>query len=149
MNKARTGAEFLGTREMLRDSDCVADQEVCQQYIDGVRNTLKTELGLTDANFVEIPAIFYWAPSYEEAWAWIPNLVNLLVCGERLVVAKPFGPREPNQTDVFEEYVEDSVETIGLDARFVDDWDTYHTWIGEIHCGTNVKRSVPATKWWD
>ena len=32
---------------------------------------------------------------------------------------------------------------------FVDDWSVYHNGRGEIHCGTNVRRTgTPATPWW-
>jgi len=38
----------------------------------------------------------------------------------------------------------------GLTAHFVDDWDRYHTQQGEVHCGTNAKRSVPSgVEWWN
>ncbi|MEW5818431.1 MAG: protein-arginine deiminase family protein [Spirochaetota bacterium] len=32
---------------------------------------------------------------------------------------------------------------------FIDDWNTYHNEEGEIHCGTNVKRTPPGVKWWE
>ena len=31
----------------------------------------------------------------------------------------------------------------------VDDWDAYHRRGGEVHCGTNAKRAIPATHWWE
>ena len=30
---------------------------------------------------------------------------------------------------------------------FVDDWDDYHLYGGEVHCGTNVQ-STPPADWW-
>jgi hypothetical protein len=32
--------------------------------------------------------------------------------------------------------------------RFVDDWSGYHVQFGNVHCGTNVRRSVPSNNWW-
>jgi hypothetical protein len=32
--------------------------------------------------------------------------------------------------------------------KFVDDWDVYHAHEGEIHCGSNVKRT-PLNNWWE
>jgi len=33
--------------------------------------------------------------------------------------------------------------TIAADSRF------YHNDMGNIHCGTNVKRAIPSYKWWE
>jgi protein-arginine deiminase len=30
---------------------------------------------------------------------------------------------------------------------FIDDWSTYHMALGEVHCGTNVRRT-PVDPWW-
>jgi protein-arginine deiminase len=34
-----------------------------------------------------------------------------------------------------------------LQWHFIDDWDTYHLGLGEVHCGTNVRRT-PTASWW-
>jgi protein-arginine deiminase len=31
--------------------------------------------------------------------------------------------------------------------EFMDDWDLYHMGLGEVHCGSNVKRA-PSQAWW-
>jgi protein-arginine deiminase len=35
-----------------------------------------------------------------------------------------------------------------LNLVFLDDWDVYHMGLGEVHCGSNVKREAPRT-WWE
>ena len=35
-----------------------------------------------------------------------------------------------------------------LDLYYVDDWDTYHLMQGEVHCGSNTRRSPPNVTWW-
>ena len=35
----------------------------------------------------------------------------------------------------------------GYELHFVDDWYSYHTMMGEVHCGTNVTRT-PTAQWW-
>jgi len=72
--------------------------------------------------------------------------VNLLCDGNTLVVSKPFGPRNGSSSDVFETDVVSNLP--GFNVRFIDDWYAYHLHGGEIHCGTNVKRTPPALKWW-
>ena len=36
-----------------------------------------------------------------------------------------------------------------LDLYYVDDWDTYHLMQGEVHCGSNTRRSPPNVWWKD
>jgi hypothetical protein len=36
-----------------------------------------------------------------------------------------------------------------IDVVFVDDWDLYHTQLGNVHCGTVVRRAVPEFPWWN
>ena len=76
-------------------------------------------------------------------------MVNLLVCGSTLAIPKPFGPRNP--TDVFKNDVETKLDVLAtdFDVYFIDDWNKYHCYYGEIHCGTNVKRTPPAINWWE
>ena len=35
----------------------------------------------------------------------------------------------------------------GMELYFVDDWDVYHLGLGEVHCGSNVRRT-PTVGWW-
>lgn len=55
--------------------------------------------------------------------------------------------------DIFEAFVAVKLRNIGLTVHFVDDWEWYHSAEGEIHCGTNVKRTPPELthpqRWWD
>jgi len=46
--------------------------------------------------------------------------------------------------DIFEEKIK---TLLGNDVEFVDSW-MYHAGIGEIHCGSIVKRQ-PITNWWE
>jgi len=127
----------------LTDTDLKNYQASCQSHINTVRGQLNS--GLDSPIFVQIPALFKKGND-EKAVALIPGMVNMLVVGNTLVIAKPFGPKNPTK-DVFEDTVE--ARLTGFDVRFVDDWDTYHSKYGEIHCGTNVKRTPPSTNWWE
>ena len=75
------------------------------------------------------------------------------VRGNDVLLPKPFGPRVGG-IDRFE-IDTDAVLQIGSRVtHYIDDWDTYHRWEGEVHCGTNVIR-VPDTsptdytRWWE
>ena len=78
-------------------------------------------------------------------------MVSILVPSAWVFVPKPFGPRD-GQGDVFENYVSDEFQERlpGTGVIFLDDWTPYHVGHGEIHCGTNTKRTpLPDVKWWE
>jgi protein-arginine deiminase len=134
-----------GQLGILDISEDVSDE------INSIRNALKNGLGLSDNDFVEIPALFWDGDQYisgDQIVANIPSMVNMLVVGNRAIIAKPFGPLD-NGTNIFEDYVNSELGTIGISVDFVDDWDTYHRNDGEIHCGTKVKRTPLNTNWWE
>ncbi len=60
-----------------------------------------------------------------------------------------------NTVDVFEVYMKSILEHIGNTVHFIEDFESYHEMSGEVHCGTNAKRTPPereqgfAARWWD
>lgn len=61
-----------------------------------------------------------------------------------------------DNVDLFEAYTQIALEDIGLTVHFIDDWHTYHRLDGEVHCGTNVRRTPPEADgaysgpyWWE
>ena len=40
-----------------------------------------------------------------------------------------------------------SLMPAGMELHFLDNWDVYHMALGEVHCGTNVRRT-PTASWW-
>ena len=166
------GETQFGTtvNELLSDSDLLDYNDAAQGIIDTVRETLKAEIGLTDADFREVPAL------YEEyngkAVALMPAMQNLIMADTVLFIPDPEGPRfdgteigrsplapltnclghqEHNSSyvDLWQEETRDSLEGLGLEIRFVDTFYAYHVLLGEAHCGTNIEREgVTATPWW-
>ncbi|MBU1472397.1 protein-arginine deiminase domain-containing protein, partial [Patescibacteria group bacterium] len=135
-------------RKILNDGQYLDAQNACRAKINSVKDILNT--GLSSPNFVKIPSLFRDGSTDEgfQAVAEMPGMVNMLVIGNRAIIAKPFGPLEYG-VDIFEDYVESVLGPIGISVNFVDDWDTYHRMEGEIHCGTNVKRTPHITNWWE
>jgi len=71
--------------------------------------------------------------------AYTINHVNCLVDGETVFTGDP----EEYGTSVFSTYVEKLFEKAGYtDVKMPDSW-WYHEAGGNIHCGTNVRRSIP------
>jgi outer membrane protein OmpA-like peptidoglycan-associated protein len=138
----------------------------CQGRIDGIRTTMQTELGVVASDIVRIPALFIENsrsprrvnPARDPIFdAHIPGMVNLLVitgatvAETHLVIARPFGP-EVSGTDQIEQDFRTRLAPLGYGAgqiHFVDDYDTYHVKLGEVHCGTNSKRTPHTTPWWE
>jgi len=74
-------------------------------------------------------------------------MLNLLVAeSTKLVIPKPFGPKNASGSDLMELNIADKLS--GFTIHFVDDWNTYHLREGEVHCGTNAKRLPIMQNWW-
>ena len=80
-------------------------------------------------------------------------MANLVVAhsGEQptLFIADPFlrtDPTDQSSDPMIAEVVRRFPESLGM--VFLDDWYMYHMGLGEVHCGSNVKRKAPRT-WWD
>ncbi|KAM9109586.1 protein-arginine deiminase type-1-like isoform 1-T1 [Megaptera novaeangliae] len=131
--------------EMLEDRRLRNDNLHVQKCIDWNRELLKRELGLTERDIVDIPQLFFLKDSYAEAF--FPNMVNMVVLGKYLGIPKPFGPII-NGSCCLEEKVRSLLEPLGLYCIFIDDYLSYHKLLGEIHCGTNVRRKPFPFKWW-
>ncbi len=130
-------------RKILGDDAYKSHQRDCQVKINSIKSSLSS--GLNSPDYVRIPALFQ---NIDPTFAHMPGMVNMLVIGNRAIIAKPFGPWD-NGMDVFEYDVSEKLYDIGIWVNFVDDWNTYHSGEGEIHCGTNVKRTPHNTNWWE
>ena len=104
------------------------------------------EVGLTDADFRDIPALFYETYTNEHV-AYFPSMQNLLVVNDLLFIPDPEGP-EVDGADVWRQAAQDVADDLGLTAHFVDVYRSYHTLKGGIHCGVNVERAGLTNAWW-
>ncbi|XP_066126408.1 protein-arginine deiminase type-1 [Saccopteryx bilineata] len=131
--------------ELLADKNLQSDSLYVQKCIDWNREVLKRELGLTERDIVDIPQLFYLRGQHAEAF--FPDMVNMVVLGKYLGIPKPFGP-VINGRCCLEEKVRSLLEPLGLHCVFINDYLSYHKLLGEIHCGTNVRRQPFSFKWW-
>lgn len=124
--------------------------ETCQAEIDAVVSVLTTEL-VEPTDIVEIPVLFREHPATGRADALLPNMVNLISVNGHLIVAEPF-------FDPFKDEFNTRLQAEGFvppgfpgeNIHYIDDWDSYHVLSGEVHCGTNLKRTNSAADdWWD
>lgn len=144
-NKKQPKIKEILSNKKLREYNSYA--ESC---IDWNREVLKRELGLTEQDIIDIPQLFGLQKDgrgFLKAEAYFPNMVNMLVLGKHLGIPKPFGPII-NGHCCLEEKVRALLEPLGLHCTFIDDFDAYHIKLGEVHCGTNVRRQPFSFKWW-
>ncbi|XP_069467881.1 protein-arginine deiminase type-3-like [Ambystoma mexicanum] len=133
--------------QILSDETLKKENEFVQSCIDTNRDLLKKELGLSEKDIIDIPALFK-LDSDALACAFFPDMVNMLVLGKHLGIPMPFGPIIDGKC-CLEEKVSSLLEPLGLSCNYINDFYTYHLLSGEVHCGTNVRRKPFSFKWWN
>uniref|UniRef100_UPI00398F79DA protein-arginine deiminase type-2 n=1 Tax=Pristiophorus japonicus TaxID=55135 RepID=UPI00398F79DA len=134
--------------ELLRNQSLLDYNAYVQRCVDWNRDVLKKELGLDEEDILDIPALFTLDQQYGKAKSWFPDMVNMIVLGKYLGIPKPFGPLINGKCPL-ETAVRSALEPLGLDCYFIDDFTAYHLKLGEVHCGSNVRRQSFALKWWN
>ena len=139
----------------LADANLVAlNNELQTDYLDPITAKFKAELGLTDADIIKIPSLFEEVSGCGgRVAALIPGMVNLIVAhvdGQttHLMTADPFfrATGAAQSADPMITAFQQAMPA-GMQMHFIDNWNTYHLGLGEVHCGTNVRRT-PAASWW-
>ncbi|KAM0226684.1 hypothetical protein ACHAPO_012155 [Fusarium lateritium] len=139
---------------LLNDKKLMKLNEQCARRIDGNIEILKREVGLTDKDIIRIPSLFEGSkfPGVDDSrlqvGAFFPGVVNnLVLTGYNICVApNPWGPIVKGK-DVIAEAIKAKYSKIGVDLKFIDDWNTHHNYGGEVHCGSNSIRDMSA-RWW-
>ncbi|XP_076003259.1 protein-arginine deiminase type-2 isoform X2 [Genypterus blacodes] len=132
--------------ELLKDENLENQNNYVQNCIDWNRDVLKRELGLEDDDIIDLPILF--TEERGRAVAFYPDLVNMIVLGKNLGIPKPFGPKV-NGRCALETEMCSLMEGLGLTCNFIDDFASYHKLLGEVHCGSNVRREPFDFKWWN
>ncbi|XP_054435594.1 protein-arginine deiminase type-2 [Pteronotus mesoamericanus] len=132
--------------KILSNESLVQENQYFQRCLDWNRDILKKELGLTEQDIIDLPALFKMGEN-RQAKAYFPNMVNMIVLGKDLGIPKPFGP-PVEDVCCLETHVRSLLEPLGLCCTFIDDISAYHKFLGEVHCGTNVRRKPFPFKWW-
>jgi protein-arginine deiminase len=89
------------------------------------------------------------SPEAKEIECYVPGShagpTNLQPVAGKLYVPRQFCPVDASG-DIFERAIR---AALGSGVEFVDCWDLYHACMGEVHCGSNVKRSPLGMNWWE
>ena len=133
--------------ELLDDPDVMNTSGWAVAEVDGQLQTLIDETGITEADVIRIGAIFEAQGSY--AIAHVPGLVNGIYLSDT-----DFGPPDPhgpviNGQDIFKQQMTEAFMPFGITLHWIENWNLYHRFDGEVHCGTNTTREIPAASWWE
>jgi len=75
--------------------------------------------------------------------AFNPGGANSQSVAGNVYFPRQYAPLDDASNDLFER----AIKIVVPSARFVDSW-MYHTGMGNVHCGSNVKRT-PIENWWE
>ncbi|MCB9687659.1 MAG: hypothetical protein H6738_10270 [Alphaproteobacteria bacterium] len=130
------------------------NQDLATDHLAPILAQVTAEWNLTPDEIISIPALFEEPRGCgRSVAALIPGMANMLVVNmpggqTKVFMADPFLRTDLNDqtTDPVIQAVR-SVFPASIDLHFVDDWETYHMALGEVHCGTNTIRT-PDHAWW-
>jgi protein-arginine deiminase len=134
--------------EVLADADFEAlNKTDVQGELNAIRASMNAAAG--GLSFVSLPNLFFgrragFAGGHHSV-AFNPGPTNLQPLGGKRYVPRQFGPRTAAGTDLYESAIRTA---LGAGTEFVDCWDLYHRLLGEVHCGSEVKRDFPGVDWW-
>jgi len=113
------------------------------------KETLKNEVGLTDAEFIPVPALFIEDSIQGGRYVhFIPSQVEgLMLPGDIYLTCDPIGPMIDG-TDLFLQAVLDQLEPLGITSLFVDTWDSLHVFNGGYKAALGIERELPVSQTW-
>ncbi|MDF2696907.1 MAG: Protein-arginine deiminase type [Labilithrix sp.] len=145
-NNKETPAEIT-IADVLADTEVMKASAEAAAEVDAQLAILKAETGLTDDEIVHVPFLHI---NYDgKSAAYQPGTVNgVYISDTRFGAPDPHGP-EIDGKDIFKTALSEPLAKLGITVDFIEDWDEYHLGIGEVHCGTNATRAIPAERWWE
>lgn len=136
---------IVTVQEMLADPDL---HDLNATDAQGQITAARTALDAAALTYVSVPVIYVGLRSGfvtgRRAVAITPGLNNVQLAATTLYFPRQFGPRNAANEDLFEKTTKTRLPA----AEFVDDWDEYHRYEGEVHCGSTVVRVPLAIDWW-
>ncbi|MBX3186338.1 MAG: protein-arginine deiminase [Labilithrix sp.] len=133
--------------QVLANTEVMQASAEAAAEIDGQLTVIKAATGISDDEIIRVP--FLWEARSSGLVAYQPGLVNgLYLAPDHFVAPNPHGPQIEG-VDIFKAAMQERLAPTGVTVHFAEDWDLYHRNLGEVHCGTNATRAVPAAKWWE
>ncbi|MFU8806113.1 MAG: protein-arginine deiminase family protein, partial [Bradymonadaceae bacterium] len=134
--------------ETLEHSQIMAATARAAIEVESQLEVLRAEIGLEDDEIILSPFL------HEQVWgtsiAYQPGTVNGIALSDDVFGAPdPHGPVIDGE-DIFKAEMRESFGRAGVDVHFIENWDLYHVYYGEVHCGSNVRRQIDGENhWWE
>ena len=157
--KAPPNGHGVATSGELQDEEAVRayNERIQADHLDPILEQLTAGFGLTSEEIIRWPSIFEEVvePGFGTCGglALVPGSVNLLLVNEPdgsslAVMADPFF-RSSGAPATDDPFIKEYERLLPSDIQpvWVDDWDVYHLGMGEVHCGTNSRRTQDI-EWW-
>jgi protein-arginine deiminase len=132
---------------VLADQDIMAMSATAAVREQRQFEQIASATGITEADVLRVPAVDQ--PVEGKALAYVPGMVNGIYLADGVYGApETHGPRVGG-VDPFKVALEQALATVGVRVIWIEDWDLFHAAAGEVHCGSNTQRAIPAFKWWE
>ena len=138
----------VSINQVLADPDVMNTTSWAAAEIDGQLQVIQAETGLGDPEVIRIGSLFH--PAYGYAVAYEPGMVNGVILADgHYGSPNPWGPTVDG-SDLFKKNLVDAFAPLGITVHWIENWNLYHRLLGEVHCGTNTTRAIPANvSWWE
>jgi protein-arginine deiminase len=133
--------------KILADPDIMSANADAIVEIDAQSQVLRDEVGITDSDIVPVAFLFWNENGYAVAYQ-VGAVNGVYLSDTDFGAPAPHGPLIGGK-DPFETQLEDAMKQHGITVHWIEDWWLYHSNNGEVHCGSNTRRALPATKWWE
>lgn len=132
----------------LADTDVMNESAWAAVKVDEQVQVIQQQTGLTTGEMVSIPFLHWESSGWSVAYQ--PGTVNGLYLADNVFAAPdPHGP-VIGGVDIFKQQMQQALAPYGVTTYWIEDWDLYHRLLGEVHCGTNATRAIPANvSWWE
>jgi protein-arginine deiminase len=147
--------------EYLADTTVVKTNIEASKRIAGNIDILKSHTGITDDEVHRLPMLFNNLNRDERSFigprvpdenlavvAACPGIINGVILSGFItyLAPNPWGPLIEGQ-DVMAEVMKKFYEELGWKVKFLDNWNSHHSWGAEVHCATNTRGEMNR-RWW-
>tara|TARA_R110002003_G_scaffold814_10_gene21600 strand:- start:1772 stop:2326 length:555 start_codon:yes stop_codon:yes gene_type:complete len=147
--------------EYLADTTVVKTNMEASKRIAGNIDILKSHTSITDDEIDRLPTLLnnverdelsFIGPRADDeklaVFAASPGAFNSVVLTGfgTYLAPNPWGPLIEDK-DVMAEVMKKFYEELGWKDKFLDNWNSHHSWGAEVHCATDTKREMNR-RWW-
>jgi protein-arginine deiminase len=131
---------------ILADTEVMAESAKAVTEVGAQFDIVMAETGITMVDTIPVP--FLHEPAWGYSLAYQPGTANGIYLADN-----GYGPPETHGPiidgkDPFKEQLNAAFAKHGINVHYIENWDLYHRASGEVHCGSNTKRALPANGFW-